>query len=133
VSLLLGQPATKVGTVGLVGLPIDVVATVDTNRPIDNRAVADSASSLLDDVERALVVVLSDGTVLASSVGVENDTNLLQECVQVCGGVSHDLTENLVDGVEDVAQEAGCRGRSCCCRGSQQGSGDGDVRTHGCR
>jgi len=129
--LLLGQPATEVGAVGLVGLPVDVVSPVDTLGPVDLVAVSDAASCFRDDVEWALIVVLDDRTVAAAGVGVQNDANLLQEFVEVCSGVVDDSTKDLVHSVEDVSEEAGCRGGSCCGRRGQQCSGDGDVRTHG--
>jgi hypothetical protein len=129
VGLLLGQPTAEVGAVGLVGLPVDVVATVDALGPVDRGAVSDAASYFLDDVEWALIMVLGDLTVAASGVGVQDDAKLLQEVVQVCGSVADDSSKDLVRSVEDVTDETG--GRSCCGRRGQQGSGDGDVRTHG--
>ena len=80
--LLLGQPAAEVGAVGLVGLPVDVVATVDTLGPVDGGAVSDAASCFLNDVEWTLVMVLDDCAVAASGVGVQYNADLLQEGVQ---------------------------------------------------
>lgn len=131
VGLLLGQPTAQVSTVGLVGLPVDVLGTADTRGPADDRAVTRRASRGGANGERALVMVLDDVAVGASGVGVEDNADLLEERVQARSGVADDSTNDIVDGVEDISQETGRRG--CCGRRDQQSSGDGDLRTHDSR
>jgi hypothetical protein len=66
VSLLLLEPPTEVGTVGLEGLPVDKVATIDAVTP--GEVVAEPFGAHIDsgDGEWTLLVVRNSGAVLAS-------------------------------------------------------------------
>lgn len=85
VSSLLLQPSTEVGTVGLEGLPVDVVAAVDTEGP--GNVVAEHVGRDRDrsvDGEGALLLVV-DGSTVDVGVGLQLDAQGVEKGVQVVG------------------------------------------------
>jgi len=84
VSLFLLQPTTKVGTVGLVGCPVDELSTIDTLRPGKVVAKACSVDGDRRDWKRALAGEWNNGTT-GSGVGTESDTQVTEQDVQVGG------------------------------------------------
>lgn len=82
VSPLLCKPAAKVGTVGLEGLPVDELASIDSARPDDVVNEARKAGHNFFDVEGALSLEL-DIRAMTVAIRLEGDTEGLEDGVQV--------------------------------------------------
>ena len=84
-SLFFLQPTTKVGTIGLVGCPVDELSTVHTGRPGEVMTEACSIDGDRLDWKRALTGEWNNRTA-GCGVGTDSDTQATEQGVQVSGG-----------------------------------------------
>jgi hypothetical protein len=108
VSLLLLKPSAEVGAVGLEGLPVYEVATIDAITP--GEVVAEPVGAHIDDGDskRTLLVVRNSGAVLAS-ICAEFDAKRGQELVEVVGDQPKDVADQAWGGcgVDGASYEGG--------------------------
>jgi hypothetical protein len=118
VCLLLGEPSSEVGTVGLKCPPVDKIPARDSFGPRDIVMVSIRLGSNLLNGERTLLVVLQNLSA-EETVSVELEVEVLHDTLEALGHVS-----------EKISDGTGCGCRSGDCASCQCSGGNECGKTH---